>query len=145
MSRIGTNLSQVLIGALDDSADPAGLRAAVVAAGKDPADLLVLAGEAGRDELLAHDRRSSIGGWLNHLARHVEELDGGGTGHVVRSAGDDLRAGNTVIVLRHVSRAAAAPMAEVLDRAGVPHVHYIGKWTVAEGGAIPADRITTGT
>ena len=43
-----------------------------------------------------------------------------------------------MVLIRHVDRRAAAPLADVLHRHGVAHVHYIGRWTVTEQGAVPS-------
>lgn len=133
MNRLGTTLSQVLI----DGADPQALRDAMIDAGQDPDEVVVLTGSDGLDELLGHDRDHGILRHLTHLIRHIEALDNDGTGHVLSAAEKDLRSGHTVILVRHVDRTAAAPLSNLLRGHGVPHVHYIGRWTVAEHGAIP--------
>ena len=138
MNRLGTTLSQVLVGTLIDAADPQALRDAMTRGGQQPEEVVLLTGPDGLEELLGHDRDHGILGHLTHLIRHIEALDNDGTGHVLSAAEGDLRGGRTVILVRHVDRTAAAPLSNLLRGHGVPHVHYIGRWTVAEHGAIPA-------
>lgn len=138
MNRIGTTLSQVLIGTLIDGADPQALRDAMIDAGQDPDEVVVLTGSDGLDELLGHVPGHGILGHLTHLMRHIEALDNDGTGHVLAAAERDLRAGHAVVLVLHVDRDDAAPLSDLLHVFGVPHVHYIGRWTVAQHGTIPA-------
>ncbi len=138
MNKLGTTLSQVLVGTLIDGADPQALREAMVAAGQAPDELVVLSGRDGLDELLGHDQRHGILGQVAHLVRQIEALDSDGTGHVLSTAERDLRAGHTVVLVLHVGRADAAPLSNLLHCFGVPHVHYIGRWTVAQHGTVPA-------
>ena len=138
MTRLGTTLSQVLIGTLTDGADPQALLDAMTGAGHAPDEVVVLTGPDGLDELLGHDPGHGILGHLTSLIRHIEALDDGGTGHVLSTAERDLRAGRTVVLVLHVGRADAAPLSDLLHVFGVPHVHYIGRWTVAQHGTPPA-------
>lgn len=138
MNRLGTTLSQVLIGTLIDDADPRALVDAMIAAGQAPDEVVLLTGSDGLDELLGHDPGHGILGHLTHLIRHIESLDSEGTGHVLTAAERDLRAGHTVVLVLHVRRSNAAPLSDLLQVFGVPHVHYIGRWTVAQHGTIPA-------
>lgn len=137
MNRVGTTLSQVLVGSLEEGHDPGSIRADMLDAGQGPEDVVVLAGSAGLEELLGQDQHHGLRGHLAHLVRHLEALESEGTGHVLSAAESDLRAGRSVVLVRHVDRHAAAPLADVLHRHGVPHVHYIGRWTVAEQGTVP--------
>ncbi len=137
MNRLGTTLSNVLIGTLTDGTDPRTLRDEMIGAGRQPDEVVVLTGPDGLEELLGHDRDQGMLGHLTHLVRHIEALDSGGTGHVLSAAERDLRAGQPVVLVRGVDRTAAAPLSDLLRGHGVPHVHYIGRWTVAEHGAIP--------
>lgn len=138
MNRLGTTLSQVLLGTLLDEADPQALIDAMVAAGHTPDEVVVLAGPDGLDELAGHVPGRGILGHLTHLMRHNEALDSDGTGHVLADAERDLRAGHTVVLVLHVNRTEAATLSDLLHVFGVPHVHYIGRWTVAQHGTIPA-------
>jgi hypothetical protein len=138
MNRIGTTLSQVLVGSLPEGCDLSSLRAEMLDSGRAPHEVVVLAGSAGLEELLGHDQGHGIFGHLTHLVRHLEALESEGTGHVLSAAESDLRSGRIVVLVRHVDRAAAAPLADVLHRHGVTHVHYIGRWTVAEQGGVPS-------
>lgn len=138
MNRLGTTLSQILLGTLADGADPQALIDAMVAAGHAPDEVVVLAGPDGLDELLGHARGHGILGHLTHLMRHIEALDSDGTGHVLAAAERDLRAGHTVVLVLHVNHTEAATLSALLHVFGVPHVHYIGRWTVAQHGTIPA-------
>lgn len=131
-------LSQVLVGTLVDGTNPHTLRNAMIHAGRLPDEVVILAGRAGLEELLGHDRDHGILGRLAHLVRHIEALDSDGTGHVLCTAEEDLRAGHSVVLVRHVDRAAAAPLSDLLRGHGVAHVHYIGRWTVAEHGTVPS-------
>ncbi len=136
MNRIGTTLSNVLIGAVEDDVNSDSARAALLAAGRPPEDVVVLAGTDGLDELLSHHQ-----GFLQtitRLVRQIEALDSDGTGHVLNAAESDLRDGHTLVLVRNVDGHAAAPVAGLLRANGVPHVHYIGRWTVADSGAVPA-------
>ncbi len=136
MNRIGTTINEVLIGAVGDNETSDFARDALLAAGKPPKDVVVLAGSDGLDELLSHGRgfARTISRWV----RQIEALDGDGTGHVLKAAESDLRSGHTVMVVRNVDDQAAAPLADLLQTHGVPHVHYIGRWTVTDSGAVPA-------
>jgi hypothetical protein len=138
MNRVGTALSQVLVGTLAEGTAQVEVSDALVTAGRLPDDVVVLAGPNGLDELLGHDRGSGILGRITSVVRRIEALDSDGTGHVLGSAMSDLRSGRTVVLVRHVDRRAAGSLTEVLRRHGVAHVHYIGRWTVATAGAVPS-------
>lgn len=127
-------MTEMLIGALDDTRDPADVRESFVAAGGNPSDLVVLTGQKGLDEVLAHNKGHGIGARIQHLARHIDRLDSSGTGHVLRAAESALAAGRTVIAVRHVHKADAPLFSNLLRSAGVSHVHYVGRWTLSEFG-----------
>lgn len=128
-------MSEVLVGSLGEGADPEVARARLVAAAGRRADVLALSGPEDLEELRGNGR--GIAGRVRHLVRRIEALDASGTGHVLAGAEADLKAGRTVIVLRHVKDADAAAMSRVLRDAGAPHVHHIGRWTVTEHGCVP--------
>ncbi len=127
----------MLFGTLIDGTDAQTLREAMIRAGQQPDEVVVLTGPDGLEELLGRDRDQGILGYLTHLVRHIEALDSDGTGHVLSAAESDLRAGHTVVLVRQVDRTAAGPLSDLLRGHGVAHVHYIGRWTIAEHGAIP--------
>lgn len=135
MNRIGTTLSSVLIGALADDVSSSTAQHALLAAGRPPDDVVVLAGEDGLDELLS--RRQGFFPAITRLVRQLESLESDGAGHVLKEAESSLRDGHDVVVVRNVDGQAAAPLASLLRANGVAHVHYIGRWTVAESGAVP--------
>lgn len=137
MNRLGTTLSQVLIGTLTEGAQPQVLGDALISAGKESDDVVVLAGKDGLQRLLGRGRGNGVVGQLTKLIRHIEALDREGTGHVLSAAERDLRAGHTVAVVRHVASAEAAQLSDLMHLFGVPHVHYIGRWTVAEHETVP--------
>lgn len=137
MNQLGTTMTEMLIGALDDAGDPGAVRDSFAAAGGDPADLVVLSGQEGLDEVLAHGSGRGVVGAIQHLARHLDRLDSSGTGHVLAAAESALASGRTVIAVRHVHRAEAAPFSNLLRSAGVSHVHYVGRWTLSEFGEAP--------
>ena len=136
MNRIGTTLSNVLIGAVSDDVTSDAARHALLAAGRPPEDVVVLAGEDGLDALLSHHHGFFQA--ITRLVRQVEALEADGAGHVLKAAESDLREGHAVVVVRNVDDQAAAPLAGLLRANGVAHVHYIGRWTVADSGAVPS-------
>ncbi len=138
MDRLGTTLNQVLVGTVGDEHDPESIRDAVVDAGIPSEDVVVLEGRAGLEELLGHDRNRGILGRLAQLVRYIEMLDSSGTGHVLGTAEADLRAGRSVVMVRHVDSATAGWMSDLLRANGVDHQHYVGRWTVAEHGIVPS-------
>jgi hypothetical protein len=137
MNKLGTTMTEMLIGALDDAGDPGEVGELFVAAGGNPADLVVLSGPEGLDEVLAHGSGRGLVGRIQHLARHIDRLDSSGTGHVLAATESALASGRTVIAVRHVHRAEAASFSDLLRSAGVSHVHYVGRWTLSEFGEAP--------
>lgn len=131
-------LNEVLIGALDADRDPDDALATLAARGIDPARVALLRQPS---DLQALRGTGCAKGWrarLQGLMRVLDDLDERGAGQVLAGAAADLDGGRTVVVVHHVPGNAAAATAQGLRDCGMARPRYLGRWSVLEGGAIPA-------
>ena len=134
---LGFDVHEVLIGSAGSGTDLVALRSSFERGGGHADDLVVLDGDEGLDEVRSHGAGAEPQRTIRHLMRHLDGLDGTGTGHVLAAADAALVAGGQVVVIRHVARADAPRVAAVLRAGGVAHSHYIGAWTTIENGGVP--------
>ena len=134
---LGFDIHEVLIGTSEPEADLALLRERFVSGGGDSADFTVFDGQGGLDQLRSHGDGAEPMRTFRHLMRHLDGLDANATGHVLASADADLTAGRRVVAIRGVAKHDAQRLAALLRAGGVPHVHYVGKWTTIENGRVP--------
>jgi hypothetical protein len=120
--------TQRLLGVIDDPARAAEAAAALAAAGFAPADILVLAGSDGREEL-AH--LGSRPGPLSRLVRAIQfmSMDQLPDFLVYERAIEDGRA---VVAVRIVDKARIDVVREVLERFDAHFLNYFGRLSTEE-------------
>ena len=140
MNHLPISMTNVLLGTLDSSPDAAAIDDRYRAAGGDPERLDVLRGQAGIDALESPAADGSlISRWIRQLARVCDTI----STHIVDTAVNDLEHGRTVLVVRNVDSRHADEEGRRLQRLGVFHLHYSGRWTSVEHGLVPAPRATS--
>jgi hypothetical protein len=133
-------MTNVLVGTLDSSPAATEIVDWYRAEGGDPERLVVLRGRAGIDALESPAVAGSLmSRWIRQLSRVFDTI----STHIVDTAVNDLKNGRTVLVVRNVDSRHADEEGRRLQRLGVFHLHYSGRWTSVEHGLVPAPRATS--